>query len=119
MEIHNLQPPPGGMPLVVMIALALGFLMLLAFVLGLLVYGIKNPVAWMVVAILFITIGVGCLVWALNINTAVRDTNEFPSLASLYGSGCGGMVGGTVLFWVARGRRKKGEGVQSPPKPLA
>ena len=46
-----------------------GPLMGMAFALvvfGLLLWGIKNPLAWVVVSVLFITSGVGCFVYGIT-----------------------------------------------------
>ena len=87
--------------------------------LGLLLWGLKNPLAWLVLSVLLITAGVGCAVYgitnlsALNVHPAPGvqvSSREIQEAASYVGFGAGGTVGGAVLLVVTLLRRKKGPG---------
>jgi hypothetical protein len=97
-------------------------------VLGLLLWGIKNPLAWIVVSVLFITAGVGCMVYGITDLIALSThlsplehltKNEVSNAAIFIGCGAGGAVGGAVLLFVSLLRRKKEAARDAQTLPIA
>ncbi len=79
-------------------------------VLILLLWGIKEPLAWIVVSFLAIGIGIGCLVYGFSQAILLPDpwTAQAASDVSMYiGGGAGSSVGGIVLLIVSLVRRRK------------
>jgi hypothetical protein len=85
------------------------------FVLGLLIWGIQNPLAWLVVSVLAIAIGLACAVYGLTELLFLRAQNPYQieEEAGVMGGGIGGLVGGIVLLALALLRLRK---KISPPK---
>ena len=96
--------PPGPPP---MWTLPLGPTLGIIFgvvVLGLLLWGLKNPQVWVIVAVLGIGIGIGAAVYGITVysslvNPMPPQTVERASLS--IGGGVGGAVGGFILLIVA------------------
>ena len=91
---------------------AVGFLVLFVLpaliILGLLLWGIKNPLAWLVVAVLAIAIGSGCAIYGLTILLANRDGSYGLTEAAMQlGGGCGAVLGGVVLLLLGLIRLRK------------
>ena len=87
----------------------LGVLLALV-VLILLLWGIKEPLVWIVVAFLAIGLGVGCLGFGVSKALLLSEprTSQAVEQASMFiGGGAGGTVGGAVLLVVALLRRRK------------
>lgn len=79
-------------------------------VLGLLLWGMKNPLAWVVFSVLAIGIGVGCMAYGMTTLIALgerRTTHAVEEAAVFIGGGTGGTVAGVVLLVVALLRRRK------------
>ena len=80
-------------------------------ILGLLLWGIKNPLAWLVVAVLAIAIGAGCAIYGLTLLLANRNASYGVTEGAVHlGAGCGAVVGGVVLLVLGLIRSRK-----SPP----
>jgi hypothetical protein len=79
-------------------------------VLALLLWGIKQPLAWIVVSVPAIAVGVGCAVYGIAIygfSSGIPTKGNVTEAASYLGGGAGGIVGGTILLIVALLRRKQ------------
>lgn len=73
-------------------------------VLGLLIWGLKNPQVWVIVSVLAIGIGIGAAGYGITLFSSLVDpkpaqTVEHAALA--IGGGAGGAIGGFVLLIVA------------------
>ena len=78
--------------------------------LAILLWGIKEPLAWVVVSFLAIGIGFGCLAYGISnavLLSVPRPVHEVREASMLIGCGAGGTVGGIVLLVVALVRRRK------------
>ena len=77
-------------------------------ILGLLLWGIKNPQAWLVVAVLAIAIGTGCAIYGLTLLLANRNASYGVTEGAVHlGGGCGAVVGGVVLLLLGLIRSRK------------
>ena len=86
---------------------------LAVIVLGLLVWGIKQPLAWIVVSFLAIGFGVGCAGYGVAqalLVSGPRTSQDVEFISQLIGGGVGGTVGGIVLLVVSLLRRRKAPG---------
>jgi hypothetical protein len=84
--------------------------LVVGLVLGLLLWGMRNPLAWVVLSVLLIGIGLACAGYGLTVIIALdspRPTYVVEEAAALLGGGLGGMAGGAVLLVVALLRRRK------------
>jgi hypothetical protein len=88
-------------------------------VLGLFFWGIKNPLAWIILSVLLITAGVGCAIYGVTdiiglslarAPGAIEPSRAIHEAATFVGCGAGGTVGSIVLLIVALLRRKKSAG---------
>lgn len=88
-------------------------------VLGLLIWGIKNPVAWIILSVLLITAGVGCAIYGITdliglsvarSPVAIEPSHAVHEAAAYVGCGAGGLVGGIAFLIIALLRRKKAAG---------
>lgn len=73
-------------------------------VLGLLLWGIKQPLAWVVIAFLAIGGGVGCLAYGISQAVMLEEprlSQDVTEASACIGGGAGGTVGGIVLLVVA------------------
>ena len=81
--------------------------------LGLLLWGLKNPLAWTVLAVIAIAVGVGLLATGIT-NAAILGTQrtdpQVDSAAQTIGFGAGATVGGIALLVVSLVRRPKSKG---------
>lgn len=82
-------------------------------VLGLLLWGVKNPLGWTVLAVVAIAVGIGFLATGIT-NAALlgdRRTNpQVESAAETIGFGAGATAGGITLLVVSLVRRSKSKG---------
>ncbi|MCX7009181.1 MAG: hypothetical protein NTY53_18365 [Kiritimatiellaeota bacterium] len=94
-------------------------LLAVLLVLGLLFWGLKNPLAWVILSVLLITAGVGCAIYGVtdliglsvsHAPSAIEPSRAIREAATYVGCGAGGAVGGIVLLVVALLRRKKAAG---------
>ena len=88
----------------------LGLVVGMVVVLILLLWGIKEPLAWIIVSFLAIGIGVGCLVYGCSqafLLPEPRTTQAVAEVSLFIGGGAGGTVGGIVLLIVSLARRGK------------
>ena len=83
----------------------------MAVVVGvLLIWGIKQPLAWVVVALLAIGCGFGCAGYGLTralLGSGERTTLDVEWLSSFIGGGAGATVAGIVLLIVSLVRCRK------------
>jgi hypothetical protein len=92
--------PPG--PLMGMALAVVVFILLL--------WGVKEPLAWVVVSFLAIGIGVGCLIYGCSqayLLPEPRTSQAVSEVSVFVGGGAGGTVGGIVLLVVSMIRRKR------------
>jgi hypothetical protein len=100
--------PGGGLPIPLgpLLGIVSGILLL-----GLLLWGLKNPLVWTIVSALAIAGGVGGLVWGIMQVVLLQHderTSRHISDASLaMGIGSGAIVGGIVLLIVSLVRQKR------------
>ena len=84
---------------------------MLGFLLGLVfAWGLKNPLVWLIVSVLAITVGVGCLVWGTTQAMLLgeqRTSAQIAEASANIGLGAGIAVGGVVLLVVSLVRRRK------------
>ena len=91
-------------------AVVVGPLIGMVVVLILLLWGIKEPLAWIIVSFLAIAIGVGCLVYGCSqafLLPEPRTTQAVEQVSLFIGGGAGGTVAGIVLLIVSLARRRK------------
>lgn len=95
--------PPG--PLIAMVSAVI--------LLGLLIWGIKQPLAWIVVSFLAIGAGIGCAIYGgviysmyINANPPMRR-GDVEELMIFVAAGIGSTVAGIVLLVVALLRHRK------------
>src|SRR5262245_54382356 len=89
-----LMPPLAWGPL---LGIAAGLV-----VLGLLLAGLRNPQAWIIVSVLAISLGTGAALYGLVLYNSGQPIEEIVERASIaIGAGAGGAVGGFVLLLVA------------------
>ena len=73
--------------------------------LGLLIWGVRNPVVWRLLSVIAVGSGVSLLVWGIT-SAAMGEQPAIVSPTSLIGAGAGVMVGGIMLFVISLcGRR--------------
>ena len=97
-------------PLLGLVAVTLAPLIGMAVVLILLLWGIKEPLAWIILSFLAIVIGVGCLVYGCSqafLLPEPRTTQAVAEVSLFIGGGAGSTVGGIVLLIVSLVRRRK------------
>ncbi len=68
--------------------------------LGLLIWGVKNPLVWRLVSVLAVGSGVGFLVGGI-MSAAMGEQPAFASPTGLIGAGAGVTVGGIMLFVIS------------------
>jgi hypothetical protein len=74
-------------------------------VLGLLIWGVRNPVVWRLLSVLAVGSGVSLLVWGIT-SAAMGEELAVVTPTSLIGAGAGVTVGGIMLFVISLcGRR--------------
>jgi hypothetical protein len=74
-------------------------------VLGLLVWGVRNPVVWRLLSVLAVGSGVSLLVWGIT-SAAMGEELAIVTPTGLIGAGAGVTVGGIMLFVISLcGRR--------------
>jgi len=69
-------------------------------VLGLLIWGAKNPVVWRPLSVVAVGAGVSFLVWGI-MSAAMCEPPAIGSATSLIGAGSGMTVGGIMLFVIS------------------
>lgn len=73
--------------------------------LGLLIWGIRNPVVWRLLSVIAVGTGVSFLVWGIT-SAAMGEEPAIGSPTGLIGAGAGVTVGGIMLFVISLcGRR--------------
>lgn len=88
-------------------------MLLSVVVLALLLWGIKQPLAWMIVSVLAIAIGFGCLAYGISqalLLSEPRPSREVAEASMFIGGGAGGTIGGVVLLVVSLLRRRETPG---------
>ena len=68
--------------------------------LGLLIWGIKNPIVWRLLSVIAVGSGVSFLVWGIT-SAAMGDEPSIGSPTGLIGAGAGVTVGGIMLFVIS------------------
>jgi len=68
--------------------------------LGLLIWGVRNPVVWRLLSVVAVGSGVTFLVWGIT-SAAMGEQPAIGSPTSLIGAGAGVMVGGIMLFIIS------------------
>jgi Na+-translocating ferredoxin:NAD+ oxidoreductase RnfA subunit len=68
--------------------------------LGLLVWGFKNPLVWRMLAVVGMGTGVGFLVWGIML-AAMRESPALGSPAGIIAAGAGVLVSTTALFVIS------------------
>ncbi len=106
-------PPQGEGVSTMKTVLLFGIMVSILIPLGLLLWGIKQPLAWIVVSFLAIAAGVGCAAYGsimylmyLNSNPPLRRW-EVQELSIFFSAGLGSTVAGIVLLVVGLLRYRK------------
>ncbi len=68
--------------------------------LGLLIWGVRNPIVWRLLSVIAVGSGVSFLVWGIT-SAAMRQEPSIGSPTGLIGAGAGVTVGGIMLFVIS------------------
>jgi hypothetical protein len=82
------------------LAAALGLCLLAGLLIGLLLWGIKNPVVWRLLSAFGMAVGSGLLVWGI-VSAATCEPAPFDSPAGTIGAGAGILVGSITLLVIS------------------